>query len=188
MSNEKVTAKEVAKWFIDRAAQDVKAKCGEYLTQLKLQKLMYYAKGFYYVFEDEKLFDAGIFSQKYGPVVNELVGVLKEYGNGQIKKEFSKENNIKNEKILYVLEFVYKFVAQYSAGKLIDFTHAETPWQQTVERRQISEDLIKEYFRSNYLENFNENNQLNIKQQDIFNAAYLNILNTYKPAFEELAQ
>lgn len=188
MANEKVTAKEVAKWFIDRAAQDVKANSGEYLTQLKLQKLMYYAKGFYYVFEDEKLFDAAIYSQKYGPVVSELVSDLKIYKNDQIKKEFQKERPIKDASVLYVLDFVYKFVAQYSAGKLIDFTHSEAPWQQTVEKHQINEDLIKKYFRSTYLDNFNQNNQLNIKQQDIFNTAYLNILHTYKPAFEELAK
>ena len=184
----KVTVKQVAKWFVNRASQDVEKKVGEYLTQLKLQKLMYYAKGFYYVFEDENLFESGIFSQKYGPVVKDLISGLKTYGNGQIKKEFIDEEDIEDEKVLLVLEFVYKYVAQYSAGKLVDFTHAEAPWKLTNEKEQISEDLIKSYFRSTYLENFDTNNLLNIKEQDVFNVIYLNLLKTHKKAFKELAE
>lgn len=188
MERGKVTAKEVAKWFIMRAGKDAENNCGDYLTQLKLQKLMYYAKGFFYVFENEKLYDSFIYARQLGPVVNSISAELKPYHKNPIIKEFNEQKDITDERFLYVLEFVYKNVAQYSAFKLVDFTHSEEPWRKTKTGEVIKEDLIRNYFRDTYIDNFNENNDLNIKKEEILSTTYKNILNTYLPAFKELAK
>ena len=64
--------KAIAQWFVLKAAEDA-GKGGEYLTKLKLQKLLYYAQGFYHAFYNEKLFKDKIIHMPYGPAVQSLL-------------------------------------------------------------------------------------------------------------------
>lgn len=187
MNKRKYSAKEIAKWFINRANEDI-ANGGEYLTQLKLQKLMYYAKGFYYVFENEKLFNEKIYAQKFGPVVNVLVDDLKKYGKGPIAEEFKEQADIEDPVILNVLNFVYDNVGIYTARKLVEFTHNETPWCSAKKIGQnILEETISDFFRNEYLQK-KDNNAFHISENDIYTLITKNNLIKYNEAFKNLAQ
>ena len=51
-----------------------------------------------------------------------------------------------------ILEAVYDNFAQYSAWKLREMTHQETPWQNTPQSEVIDPNLIRDYFEENYVE------------------------------------
>ena len=187
MKQKNITAKQIAKWFIDRASKST-AFGGEFLTQLKLQKLMYYAKGFYYVLENQPLFKDKIVSQKLGPVVPALVPSIKPFGYDTIKSCFENEPDIKDEKILKFLEFVFDKVGQFAARKLVDLTHAETPWQNTKIGKEITPEAISNFFKENYIHNFNHNNPFGITEEDIINFTFSQILKDNEEAFLELAK
>lgn len=187
MTNKTYTAKEIAKWFIQRAAKDAK-NGGEYLTQLKLQKLMYYAKGFYYVFENNKLFPEKIEAQKLGPVVPSLVSTIKKYSYNPIIDEFKNEKDITDEVVLNVLNFVYEKVGQFSAKKLVDCTHNESPWKNVQIKDTITEDSISDYFKNTYLKNLSKDNDFEITDSEIYNIIFKNTVLKNKEAFMELAK
>jgi uncharacterized phage-associated protein len=79
----------VANAFIDIVANN-----GFYLTNLKLQKLVYFAHGWYLAFTDTPLIDDEVQSWKYGPVIQSLHYELKHYGSGHITKKIPTDKNI----------------------------------------------------------------------------------------------
>lgn len=142
--------KDIAEWFIQRASSDVN-KGGDYLTQLKLQKLLYYAQGFYMAFNNgEKLFKEKIVHLQYGPVVKSLIPILKQYSNNPIH---SLNINIPeiDEQTLAILNIVYKNLGQYSAYRLVELTHSEIPWQKTKQGDEISPKDICQYIKEHYI-------------------------------------
>lgn len=142
--------KDIAEWFVQRASADVN-KGGDYLTQLKLQKLLYYAQGFYMALNNgEKLFREKIIHLPYGPVVEALIPTLKSFSNNPI---YSLNVNIPeiDEQTLAILNIVYKHLGQYSAYKLVELTHSETPWQNTKQGEEISPKDICQYIKDHYI-------------------------------------
>ena len=182
----KYTSREIAKWFINRAKIDVE-NGGDYLTQLKLQKLMYYAKGFYYVFKNEPLFSSKISAQKFGPVVNDLNNELKPYDKNPIPNAFKNEKDIGDDVVKNILEFVYKKVAKFSAVTLVEYTHMEAPWRDTPPHKIIKDELISKFFRWQYLENLDKN-PFGISSSEMYELITTNNLIEHREAFVKLAQ
>lgn len=185
MNKQTYTAKQVAKWFVERAGKDVEFG-GEYLTQLKLQKLLYYAKGFFYVFENEPLFKDSIYSQKFGPVVKAVVDDLKPFAYDPIVTLFGSEDDIQDPSVLRILEFVYEKVGQFSAKKLVTFTHQEDPWVESKVGCLIKDEKIADFFKKEYLNS--DANKFDISRTEIIELTYDNILNKNIEAFKELAK
>lgn len=146
------SAAEVAKWFLAHNREVMEAEDSEYISNLKLQKLLYYAQGTFLAVTDEPLFSDRILAWKHGPVVE---SVYHEYcsngANGIVFDEefdpstFSTEENS-------LLTQVYDVFGQYSAWKLQDMTHQETPWKTTKQSAEISRDKIRDYFKQEYVE------------------------------------
>ena len=63
----------------------------------------------------------------------------------RVQEEYTQEEN-------GILEDVYDEFGQYSAWKLRNMTHEETPWQSTPQNEVISQAAIADYFRANYVE------------------------------------
>ena len=182
----KYSAKQIAKWLIDRAAVETK-NGGEYLTQLKLQKLLYYAKGFFYVFENEQLFTDELKAQKYGPVVMSIVSDIKKYGSDSIKEEFTDAEPIKDKSVVSFLEFIYQSIASfYAAKKLVNLTHSEKPWQTTTNGQVIKEELIRDYFRNTYLSN-DDTNWI-VSRDNLLEAMACYNVKKYEKAYKVLSQ
>ena len=185
MKKQGFSAKQVAKWFVERAGKDVELG-GEYLTQLKLQKLLYYAKGFFYVFENKPLFKDSIYSQKFGPVVKTVVEDLKPFAYEPIVKIFDSEEDISDPEVLKILEFVYEKVGKFSAKTLVSFTHQESPWAESKIGCQIKDEKILDFFKKEYLNS--DVNKFDISRTEIIELTYNNILNNNIEAFRELAK
>ena len=79
------TASEVAKWFLAYNRDVLAEEGGEYISNLKLQKLLYYAQGSFLAVTDSPLFDDPIVAWQHGPVVE---SVYHEYKKKMVRTAF----------------------------------------------------------------------------------------------------
>lgn len=145
------TASEVAKWFLAYNRDVLVEEGGEYISNLKLQKLLYYAQGSFLAVTGSPLFDDPIVAWQHGPVVESVYHEYKKNGSNGIpfNDDFNFDTFTNDENNL--LKEVYETFGQYSAWKLRNMTHNETPWKSTHQNSTISQDIIKDYFKKEYL-------------------------------------
>jgi uncharacterized phage-associated protein len=155
----------IANYFVQQALNE-----NETLDHLKLQKLLFFAYGWYLAIFDKELFEDEIRTWRYGPVVVSVYETFKEYRNTPINKlgrsfsyDFMKHNfklstpsipeddEITND---FLKEFWESF-KKYSGIQLSNATHvADTPWDIASKKGKpvIDKSEIKSYF-SSILEN-----------------------------------
>lgn len=107
---------------------------GDLITNLKLQKLLYYAQAFYLVNNNgKKLFDDDIQAWQYGPVVPSVYQEYKKFNSYPI--DFSKVKdrkfNFTKNQLNYLSDFANEYF-RYSATELVTKTHEEQPWKTAV--------------------------------------------------------
>lgn len=98
------------------------------VSNLKLQKLTYYAQGFHCAIFGTPLFDESIEAWAHGPVVPDLYHTFKCYGSAPIPAPEHFDENCLSESEFEVIEEVFSVFGQYAAWKLRDMTHEELPW------------------------------------------------------------
>jgi uncharacterized phage-associated protein len=140
-----IPAIEVARYFLSLTDEDA----GDLISNLKLQKLLYYAQGFHLAIFDEPLFSESIEAWIHGPVVPEVYRYYKSYGSDPIPpEEYDSEYFTKD--IQEYLDEIYSVFGQYSAWKLREMTHDEKPWknyfEQDVQCIEIPHEALREYF------------------------------------------
>ena len=126
----------------------IEDNCGaaEYITPLKLQKLLYYIQGMALRIYGKPAFLNSISAWQYGPVVEEVYQQYK--GCNPIstpKTDYKVCDGLKK-----IIELVVSSYGQIEAGALIDLTHDEDPWINSANNGIISINLIKEYFNKVY--------------------------------------
>lgn len=120
-------ALDIAKMLINKAASD---DGGDLLTNLKLQKLLYYEQGFHLAYFGTQLFEENIEAWQYGPVVPDVYNYFKKYGKNVIEpEECGIQISDKEECALF--DEVYSVYGKYSAFGLMNMTHSESPWAST---------------------------------------------------------
>jgi len=133
-------ALDIANYFLSKADDSA----GDAITNLKLQKLLYYAQGFHLALYDEPLFKEKIKAWKHGPVVPQIWHRFKRQGAldyPKAVKEFP-------QPVTELLDEVYKVYGQFSAWKLRNLTHAEPPWKNTTQPNEISHEVLRKYFKT----------------------------------------
>ena len=120
----------------------------EYITNLKLQKLLYFVQAICLMVFGKKAFPEKILAWSYGPVVKEVYQQYKQNHAGEI----SSETNVKNisSGLYKIIDEVINSYGSIEANKLIDFTHEEEPWINTEINKEIDIELIKSYFNKVY--------------------------------------
>jgi uncharacterized phage-associated protein len=127
------------------------------ITNLSLQKLLYFVKAFSLgVFEGDPVFEGECQAWAYGPVFPGIYSKYKEYGNYLIPKldlpedffeRFSSENKA-------VIDYVLANLGRLNGKVLMDITHKESPWNDArsgllpyeSSANIISDSSIKEYY------------------------------------------
>ena len=145
------TASDVAKWFLCHNRIMVDSGGAEYITNMKLQKLLYYAQGAFLAMNGSPLFDDPIEAWTHGPVVPSVYNEYKGYGDRGIDPPVGFDTDVFSEQEAELLIAVYNEFGQYAAWKLRNMTHEETPWKTTKLGEVISTDSIKAYFTENYV-------------------------------------
>ena len=122
---------------------------GELMSNMKLQKMLYYEQGFHLAVFGTPLFEEEIEAWMYGPVVPAVYEVYKDYGYNGIDPGKVEEISLSDrEQALF--DEVYKVYGAFSAIGLMNMTHRESPWANTPAGvgSVISRDKMVEFFRT----------------------------------------
>lgn len=117
-----VDALEVARWILSFSQEH-----GDALTNLKLQKILYYAQAWHLALYDKPLFEDAIEAWIYGPVVPRVYRQFKKFRNQPIVYE-GEQPRISEERRDFLQELFGVF-SGYSSYQLERMTHNERPWQ-----------------------------------------------------------
>ena len=124
-------------------------EAGELITNMKLQKLVYYAQGIYLAMQGKPLFNEKIYAWEYGPVCDSLWRKYKDYESEPLPRP----NDINTDDIFeietkQILDMVYDYYGQYSAWGLSEMSHKEQIWIDANRngRAEITVEAMKEYF------------------------------------------
>lgn len=133
-----LNAKSIANYFLDLAKAS-----GEQLDPMKLQKLIYYAHGWYAGYKNEPLINETVEAWPFGPVVSSVYHEFKRYGASPIKekaKDFIGGQYCivpppSNPSIITFLNNVWQSYGKYTGVKLSEMTHTEgSPWHQAISK------------------------------------------------------
>jgi len=155
--------------------------CSE-ITPLALQKLLYYAQGFYKVFHGEYLFKEDCEAWVHGPVYRNVYHKYKDHGYNPIEENNSEyEGFVLTEAEKEIIDSITTNFGCYSGKILERMTHIETPWRVTRKGlgehessdRIINKELIADYF-SGIKSKYNMLNISDIKDYsaDLFKKLY----------------
>ena len=140
--------KDIANWFLIYNSYMETNQGADGISNLKLQKLLYYAQSAYLALKNTPLFSNNIVAWNHGPVVEEVYQKYKKYGSGDIKEFGKVDMDKETEKILTE---VYNVFGEYSPWGLRNLTHTEKPYIETKINNVIPQDLMKESFKENYV-------------------------------------
>jgi len=132
-------AADVARYFLALACED-----GDLITNLKMQKLVYYAYAWTLARTGKHLFSEPIQAWANGPVVHPLYHQLRKYSARPIDQEFlggaaEKEDfealveelaSKFPDDVLEILNGVYEQYMPLTTVQLVTLTHSEKPWRE----------------------------------------------------------
>ena len=154
------TARQVAEYFIHLANSDFVDNGGEDdsnpdemaegITNLKLQKILYFAQANYLANFGRPLFDDDIEAWQYGPVVSGIYHAFKHFGSGpidqgEIDSDFSKIANEDQSQ----MQMLWDTYGRYSALFLFQSSHSHQPWKDAFtnkERKVITKESMKSFY------------------------------------------
>jgi len=173
---ERLTAEQVAKWFIDNAQQEAHE-----LTHSKMQGLLYYAKGFNYVFTGKPLYNEGIVKTENAPIVEEI---YKLYDSKTFKR-LEGLPTIDDEITSCILEFVNLKAGSRKDEELLTCIRGDKFWEVSKNGEKLNEEDMRYDFRGTYLCGVKPNN-LDIKDDDITKVISDTTLIKNREAYAEL--
>ena len=149
------SAEIIADYFRSRTDADV----GDLISNLKLQKLCYYAAGVMAAArqnDEFPLFAEPIEAWQHGPVVPAIYHKFKEHGSNGIPPIVGGDFSEIDARDRAVLDDVYNFYGQYSAWKLRNMTHEEAPWLDAYGQADdtISTAALREFFSQEFDEDY----------------------------------
>ena len=126
-------------------------KGGELMTNMKLQKMLYYQQGFHLAYFGTPLFEEDIEAWMYGPVVPTVYDRYKSNGRNGIEPDRGLDFSFGQKKELALFNEVCKVYGAYSAIGLMNMTHEEMPWKSTPigegEGHIIAKEKMQSFFK-----------------------------------------
>ena len=125
---------------------------GKPITQLKLQKILYYIQGKYLALHRSPLFPEDIEAWTYGPVVRKVYVKYVSNGALPLKPDIKESMPNLSEQEKECVNAVLNEKLDFSASTLVGITHNEAPWLEHAEevkngaKPTISIDRIYRFF------------------------------------------
>lgn len=146
-----LTIFDVANFFLKIVDRD----SGSTITPLKLQKILYYAQGYYLAYYDKELFPEDFRAWVHGPANEEIYEKYKKYGFNSIPSPTEEIPEIEDDKCIF-LNDIWQTFGIYDGKYLEEQTHKEKPW---IDARRgyapgekcqviISKTSMKDFFKS----------------------------------------
>lgn len=142
-------AKDVASRIINLSIQ-----IGEPITNMKLQKLLYYSYCWYLIENkgEKRLFNDEIQAWKYGPVVSSVYELYKKYKADVISTPVDGNESSIDALSNQIIEDVFKIYGDKTAIELMNLSRSEKPWRDTFDEdnqnQPIPDELIYSYYSS----------------------------------------
>lgn len=142
-------ASDIARWFI-AWAENVDAE----VSNLKLQKLLYYAQGHWLGETEYPLFGDAIQAWAQGPVVAEVYRSYKDFGKNPIDPAAALGGDFDWDDFAEVSDLLGSVWDRYgslAAWALRERTHREAPWRDAfgcdASQSRIPEEALRSYFK-----------------------------------------
>jgi uncharacterized phage-associated protein len=145
-------ALEVARYLIHLAAAEEEP---DFLTNMRLQKLLYYVQGWCLALHNKPMFEDRIEAWAHGPVVVTVYPKFAGYNDKPVDPEkTSQAKNLTKEQSSFIKR-VWDAYKVYSTSSLRDMTHKEEPWLNArkgygpADRcdEEITQEALKKYFK-----------------------------------------
>lgn len=139
---------DVALFFIDIAAKQAEQEIGDLMTNLRLQKLLYFAQGWHLARYGRPLFDAEFKAWTYGPVVPSIYSQYKDQKNqGILCPNPPADDAFTDDEYALLLDVAREY-NNLSTARLVNLSHdAKGPWAQVPQSFTIPQAEIQEYFK-----------------------------------------
>ena len=118
------------------------------ITNLKLQKILYYIQGYFFKHFGEEAFADEIYGWQYGPVVPAAYYQYNHCGACPLKSAETQKLQLEPK----AEELIHKIVKKcmpMTSSMLVNKTHCEFPWKNTEIGSVISKQDIKMFFKFN---------------------------------------
>ena len=136
------TANKVARYFLRLQTGDA----GDAISNMKLQKLLYYAQGFALAILDKPLFVEDFEKWTYGPVLPVIYEKYKKYEDKAIPRPQGINLKTYKKDEIDLLDEVYFAYGQYSAWALSEMSHLTLPWKNAELGGIITKESMKAFF------------------------------------------
>ncbi len=122
------------------------------VSNLKLQKLLYFVQAEFLVVKNEPCFEEEIEAWDFGPVVPVVYREYKIFGSANIPciTNDNYEPDVISADDKETINGIVDMVAPYSASQLVSITHQQDPWRNAYSSRRnnvITNDSIREFFK-----------------------------------------
>ena len=141
-----INAVDLAKYIVH------KTNHSEYtITNLKLQKILYYIAGVYAGVNHEPLFTEEIEAWQYGPVIRSVYIQYCRWGSLTLYQDKPIDLNLQTDD-MQLIDYVWERKISMSGRELVNATHKESPWQnhqdevKNNEKPAITFDELFQYF------------------------------------------
>ena len=121
----------------------------EGITNLKLQKILYFAQAAHLALCDKPLFEDEIQAWKYGPVVPSVYNIFKQYNADFIP---ASDGDCVDDKLHDFLMEVWDIFGKYSTAELVHLSHQHDPYKDvysdTLRNIVISPESMKKFYKT----------------------------------------
>lgn len=145
----------IAYAFVEKGIEE-----GQFVTQMKLQKMVYFAHGYHLAKYGEPLITEKFEAWKFGPVVEDIYQTYKLYGSDPIMDTFFLPKPPRayrykplSETAVDAVEYTWKVTKNLSGAQLSQWSHLDgSPWAKIYDAANpsaaIPEESIREYFQN----------------------------------------
>ena len=133
---------------------------GDTISNLKMQKMLYYAQGWHLALTSKELFGDEIEAWQYGPVVKSVYDEFRKYGKNSI--DFSELDSYKqslSDETAEFLAFIFDETSRIPAWELVKRTHQHKPYidnYSQIKTNIIPKNEIKAFFNEQILQRGDE--------------------------------
>lgn len=121
------------------------------ITNLQLQKFLYYIQGANLVLNDEPIFDNDIVAWQYGPVVPDVYYSFSNFYSKKITGVSPERRDIFSENEIAVIEKVVNILINVDIWDIVNETHKQEPWKINERCRcKIFNGEIKSWFKDHW--------------------------------------
>jgi uncharacterized phage-associated protein len=144
----------IAYAFVEKGIEE-----GQFVTQMKLQKMVYFAHGYHLAKYGEPLINEQFEAWKFGPVVEDIYQTYKLYGSDPIMDTFFLPKPPRayrykplSDSALDAIDYTWKLTKSLSATQLSQWSHLDgSPWAKVYDPAKssntIPDDSIRDYFQ-----------------------------------------